>query len=96
MQLFAFGINHNTAPLNIREQVTFNENTMEHALHDLVGNHAVKEAAIVSTCNRTEIYCSLISPKIRSAKRAAAAAIDTEQAPISVDVRTSLATKKVC
>lgn len=62
MQLFAFGINHNTAPLSIREQVSFSEDTMEHALHDLVGHHAVKEAAIVSTCNRTEIYCSTEKP----------------------------------
>lgn len=63
MQLFAFGINHNTAPLNVREQVTFPENTVEHALHDLVGRNPIKEAAIVSTCNRTEIYCSTEQPE---------------------------------
>lgn len=63
MQLFAFGINHNTAPLDVREQVTFPENTMEHALHDLVGRGRIKEAAIVSTCNRTEIYCSTDKPE---------------------------------
>lgn len=62
MQLFAFGINHNTAPLNIREQIAFPQDVMEHALHDLVGHQAVKEAAIVSTCNRTEIYCSTDKP----------------------------------
>ena len=63
MQLFAFGINHTTAPLDVREQVTFPENTMEHALHDLVGRNPIKEAAIVSTCNRTEIYCSTEKPE---------------------------------
>ncbi|PTN11307.1 glutamyl-tRNA reductase [Nitrosomonas aestuarii] len=63
MQLFAFGINHNTAPLDVREQVTFSENAMEHALHDLVGRNPIKEAAIVSTCNRTEIYCSTDKPE---------------------------------
>ncbi len=63
MQLFAFGINHNTAPLDVREQVTFPENTVEHALHDLVGRNPIKEAAIVSTCNRTEIYCSTEQPE---------------------------------
>ncbi len=62
MQLFAFGINHTTAPLDVREQVTFPENTMEHALHDLVGRNPIKEAAIVSTCNRTEVYCSTDKP----------------------------------
>ncbi len=62
MQLFAFGINHNTAPLDVREQVTFPENKMEYALHDLVGRNRIKEAAIVSTCNRTEVYCSTDMP----------------------------------
>ncbi len=63
MQLFAFGVNHNTAPLDVREQITFPENTMEHALHDLVGRNPIKEAAIVSTCNRTEVYCSTDKPE---------------------------------
>ncbi|MBX3640936.1 MAG: glutamyl-tRNA reductase [Nitrosomonas sp.] len=63
MQLFAFGINHTTAPLDVREQVTFPENTMEHALHDLVGRNPITEAAIVSTCNRTEVYCSTDKPE---------------------------------
>lgn len=62
MQLFAFGINHSTAPLDVREQVTFPENAMEQALHDLVGRNPIKEAAIVSTCNRTEVYCSTDRP----------------------------------
>ena len=53
MELLAFGINHQTAPLDVREQVVFPEDTMEHALHDLIRHHPVKEAAIVSTCNRT-------------------------------------------
>ena len=64
MQLFAFGVNHHTAPLDMREQLTFPENVMEHALHDLVGHNPVKEAAIVSTCNRTEVYCSTEKPDV--------------------------------
>ncbi|MDL1863958.1 glutamyl-tRNA reductase [Betaproteobacteria bacterium PRO5] len=62
MQLFAFGVNHHTAPLDIREHVAFSEESMQHALHDLVGHQLVKEAAIVSTCNRTEIYCNTDTP----------------------------------
>lgn len=62
MQLFAFGINHKTAPLAVREQVAFNVEAMEAALHDLVGNGAAKEATILSTCNRTEVYCSTHEP----------------------------------
>ncbi|MBA3023438.1 MAG: glutamyl-tRNA reductase [Gammaproteobacteria bacterium] len=62
MQLFSFGLNHQTAPLDVREQLSFNVETMEDALRDLVGNGAAKEATILSTCNRTEIYCSTSSP----------------------------------
>lgn len=63
MQLFAFGINHHTAPLDIREHVAFPQESLQHALHDLVGHRPVKEAAIVSTCNRTEIYCNTDAPE---------------------------------
>lgn len=62
MQLFSFGLNHQTAPLAVREQLAFNAETMDAALHDLVGNGAAKEATILSTCNRTEIYCNTQSP----------------------------------
>ena len=62
MQLFAFGINHKTAPLAVREQVAFNVEAMEPALRDLVGHGAAKEATILSTCNRTEVYCSTHEP----------------------------------
>jgi glutamyl-tRNA reductase len=62
MQLFTFGINHQTAPLAVREQIAFNVDTLDGALRDLVGNGAAKEATILSTCNRTEIYCSTNEP----------------------------------
>jgi glutamyl-tRNA reductase len=62
MQLFAFGINHQTAPLAVREQVAFNVDGMESALRDLVDNGSAKEAAILSTCNRTELYCNAAQP----------------------------------
>ena len=62
MQLFALGINHQTAPLAVREQIAFNVDAMEPALRDLVGQGAAKEATILSTCNRTEVYCSTHKP----------------------------------
>jgi glutamyl-tRNA reductase len=62
MQLFAFGINHQTAPLAVREQVSFNVNAVEEALRSMVDNGAAKEATILSTCNRTEIYCNTPEP----------------------------------
>jgi glutamyl-tRNA reductase len=62
MQLYTFGINHQTAPLEVREQVAFNVEGMENALRDLVENGGAKEAAILSTCNRMELYCNAEKP----------------------------------
>ena len=62
MHLFAFGINHETAPLALREQVVFHAERLVEALRDLVDRSPVKEAAIISTCNRTEIYCQTEEP----------------------------------
>jgi glutamyl-tRNA reductase len=62
MQLFALGINHQTAPLPVREQVVFHAEKLVEALRELVDRRPVKEAAIISTCNRTEIYCSTLDP----------------------------------
>jgi glutamyl-tRNA reductase len=57
--LLAFGINHKTAPVNIREKVSFVPDKLEEALKTLRACSEVTEAAIVSTCNRTELYCDL-------------------------------------
>jgi glutamyl-tRNA reductase len=62
MQLFAFGINHQSAPLEVRERVAFNAEGLPLALRDLVDHEPVREAAIISTCNRTEIYCNAQDP----------------------------------
>lgn len=59
MTLLAFGINHKTAPVDIREKVAFAPDKLGAALKDLLTLTAVNEAAIVSTCNRTELYCDL-------------------------------------
>ncbi len=56
MSLYALGLNHATAPLNVREVVAFQADALGAALRDLVGSPKVKEAAILSTCNRTEVY----------------------------------------
>ena len=63
MQLFAIGLNHQTAPLNVREQVVFHAERLVGALNDLVARRPVQEAAIISTCNRTEIYCHAEEPR---------------------------------
>jgi len=60
MQLLAFGLNHQTAPLTIRERVAFHADRLESALLDFVRSGTVREAAILSTCNRTEVYCNAV------------------------------------
>ena len=57
MHLFAFGINHKTAPVAIREQAAFAPERLPAALEDLTTRAGIDEAAILSTCNRTEVYC---------------------------------------
>jgi glutamyl-tRNA reductase len=56
MSLYTIGLNHVTAPLEVREQVTFGADVLGDALRDLTGGRRAREAAIVSTCNRTEVY----------------------------------------
>lgn len=64
MELFTFGLNHHTAPLQVRERVVFHTESLVQALRDLVDRRRIKEAAIISTCNRTEIYCNTEEPDL--------------------------------
>ena len=56
MHLTLVGLSHKTAPVEIREKLTFPAHRQEDALSLLTSTPAVAEAVIVSTCNRTEIY----------------------------------------
>ena len=64
MALFTLGINHRTAPLSVREQVAFHAEELRRALGDLAGRARAHEVAILSTCNRTELYCQAESPQV--------------------------------
>ncbi|RBO78384.1 glutamyl-tRNA reductase [Marinomonas aquiplantarum] len=59
MPLITVGVNHKTAPVSIRERVAFAPEKMIEALSSLVAEKRAQEAVIVSTCNRTELYCSV-------------------------------------
>lgn len=59
MGIIALGLNHNTAPVSIRERLAFPADRLTFALHTLTRLPSVEEAAILSTCNRTEIYCGV-------------------------------------
>lgn len=63
MALFTLGINHRLAPVSVREQVAFQPERLPQALTALTRERPVKEAAILSTCNRTEIYCATDAPE---------------------------------
>jgi len=58
----ACGLNHKTAPLSVREKIALPVAMQETLLNQLVRLPAVNEAAILSTCNRTEIYCDTDDP----------------------------------
>jgi glutamyl-tRNA reductase len=56
MSLYTLGLNHTTAPVDLRERVAFAPDTLSAALRELTSARMAKEAAILSTCNRTEVY----------------------------------------
>jgi glutamyl-tRNA reductase len=59
MAVWALGLNHNTAPLDLRGRFAFALDQIAPALQGLRTSHARHpEAAILSTCNRTEVYCA--------------------------------------
>lgn len=57
MTISALGINHKTASVDLREQVAFSAEQLDAALQAVHHLQGVEEAVIVSTCNRTELYC---------------------------------------
>ena len=65
MNLFTLGLNHTTAPLALREQMAFPADTLGTALDEFGANlrSLSAETAILSTCNRTEIYCATMAPE---------------------------------
>ena len=58
MRLFAIGVSHRTAPLDVRERVDFARAGFQPALAALAARNVVREMVVVSTCNRAEIYAA--------------------------------------
>ena len=56
MTLWVLGLNHQTAPVELRERLAFNADALPGALASLRALPGVEEAALLSTCNRTELY----------------------------------------
>jgi glutamyl-tRNA reductase len=59
MKLLVLGVNHETAPVDIREKVSFSPDEVQDALAELRAEGLANESVILSTCNRTEIYTTL-------------------------------------
>ena len=59
MGVLAYGLNYRTASIELRERIAFPEDSIREALEQVVAEvSGVAEAAIISTCNRTELYCA--------------------------------------
>jgi glutamyl-tRNA reductase len=56
MSFHILGLNHTTAPIEIREQIAYSGDDVERALEELLRLQGIDEAVILSTCNRTEFY----------------------------------------
>ncbi|MBA55844.1 MAG: glutamyl-tRNA reductase [Pseudomonadales bacterium] len=59
MALLAYGINHRTASVDMREKMAFSPERVINALSEVRDQARLREVAILSTCNRTELYCSI-------------------------------------
>src|SRR5262245_66695031 len=59
MSLALIGLSHHTAPLEVREQFAAEVQAGRHSLSEVKATPGVREAVILSTCNRTELYLVL-------------------------------------
>jgi len=64
MHVLSIGLNHTTAPVEVRERAAVAAEHLDDALGDIAKCHGIEEATILSTCNRTEIYCQVPSANI--------------------------------
>jgi glutamyl-tRNA reductase len=56
MTINVLGVNHKSAPIDVREKLVFDKNSIPRALDDIKNIEGVNEVVLISTCNRTEIY----------------------------------------
>lgn len=61
MHVLSIGLNHTTAPVEVRERAAVAAEHLDDALKDIAKQAKIEEATILSTCNRTEIYCQIPS-----------------------------------
>ena len=59
MHVLSIGLNHTTAPVEVRERAAVAAEHLDDALSDISKRGEIEEATILSTCNRTEVYCQV-------------------------------------
>lgn len=69
MQLLVLGVNHTSASLSLRERLAFGPEMLRDALPALLAQPGVAEATILSTCNRTELYCCVQDGAVDGVRR---------------------------
>jgi len=65
MHVLSIGLNHTTAPVAIRERAAVAADHLDDALLDIAKQPDIEEATILSTCNRTEVYCHVPDNKVQ-------------------------------
>jgi glutamyl-tRNA reductase len=56
MGLVCLGVNHKTAPVEVRERFAFSKGALDAALREVHGRDGIEETVVLSTCNRVEVY----------------------------------------
>jgi len=64
MSIISIGVNHKTAPVEVRERLSFSDNSLQESYFRLMDNPAILGCVILSTCNRTEIYAHVADIEI--------------------------------
>lgn len=77
MSIILIGVNHKTAPVEIRERLAFNDEACADGLRRLVDGEVVREGLIVSTCNRVEILSATTPEQMESSAGKLAQFLDT-------------------
>jgi glutamyl-tRNA reductase len=77
MSILLVGVNHKTAPVEVRERLAFNDEACAIGLRQLVDGEIVREGLIVSTCNRVEILGATATDKLEFGAGRIAQFLDT-------------------
>jgi glutamyl-tRNA reductase len=77
MSIILIGVNHKTAPVEIRERLAFNDEACANGLRELVDGVVVREGLIVSTCNRVEILGATATDQLEFSAGRVAEFLDT-------------------